>query len=723
MHSSPRRSRSARPAALLALLLLAACDGTPASLGTDVLASAAQTSHGEDAGVTPGDVEPGGLGADAAVAAGADAAAADAPTTGDAPAAEDAPAPEDAAPRWTDPWADQPSGVAASYTYDPADLFALPFPHDVRLKQGGGLDLSGFPNPNHAQVFQNYIDYASEFMHGFSANGAIYVRFDGLIDLKRLPATEQSAAPGSPVWIVDVGGDPSTRGSRVPFEWRWHGQDLSVYEPDNLLAVRPVFGFPLAEGHTYALVVQRDLRDADGALLAASPGVREALTGDAADPLAAALGPLRAWCDEGALNPYEVAVATVFTVDRFSDEMVAAREVAQGIPAPVAKDVHQTGAKNGYTLYEGTYEGPNFQHGEKPYETEGGGFVIDADGRPVIDHMEPIRFALSVPDGPAPQGGWPVVLFGHGTGGNYKDFLGGSGAPAKVLAARGLAVLGIDQPLHGTRWDGNKAQLDFLSFNFLNLDAGRSGFRQSAADFFTLTRLVREAVVVPGTATGDGQPVLFDPDRVYYFGHSHGGLAGAMIVAVEPNLRGAVLSGSGGGLALTIMLRKDPYDLLTLVRTMLGATPDELTTFHPAITLVQTLVDVTDPINYAPFYVSGRLRGGTPMDLLVTEGQDDAATPSITTEAMAAAAGLPVMAPPVHIGIALELAGVPLVGLPIGGLLQSQSGAPVTALLAQFSGYGHHVAFESPAAVGLWASMLESSAYDGAAVFAAPVGP
>ncbi|GMV39588.1 MAG: hypothetical protein AMXMBFR64_13040 [Myxococcales bacterium] len=684
-----------------ALVLLAACDG-PSGFGGLADDSAASAAH----------AAPDGGGLNSAADANATGGAAYDASPGGAPSV-DAALGDASSPgvRWSDPWAGDPGGVSAFYTYDPADLFALPFPHDARRLPGGGLDLRGFPNPKKVEVLQGYIDYASRDLGGFSANGAIYVRFEGPIELTRLPEPEQSTAAESLVWLVDVGNDPATRGRRVPIEWRWHGDELSVYEPDNLLAVRPVYGFPLAEGGTYALVVMRDLRDAAGALLGVPAPVREALTGEPDGALGAALEPLRAFCDEGGLNPYGVAVATVFTVDRFSDELVAARAVAQTIPAPVAKGVKQTGAKGGYALYEGTYVGPNFQHGEKPYETDGGGFLVDAEGRPLIHHMETIRFALSVPDGPAPEEGWPVVLFGHGTGGNFKNFLGGAHAPATVLAAEGIAVLGIDQPLHGTRWDGNKSQLDFLSFNFLNLDAGRSNFRQSAADFFTLVRLVRESVVVPGKAAQGGVPVQFDPERVYYFGHSHGGLAGALLGAVEPNLRGAVLSGAGGGLAMTIMLRKDPYDFLSLVGTMLGATPQELTTFHPVITLVQTLVDVTDPINYAPYHVGGELRGGTPLDLLVTQGQDDVATPSITTEAMAAAAGLPVLAPPVHMGLGLALAKVPLVDLPVPSLLHAANGASAAGLLAQFPGYGHHVAFQNPAAAALWASMLSSSAY------------
>ena len=720
---------------VLVSLVLAACDpAAPLGAGAgdtspalvapedaaaapDVEADVAAATAAPDVAAAPGAEDADTVPDDAAAPGAEDAATAD--TTGAGADSAVTPDTGPAAQEWADPYDGQPAGATASYSYDPADLFAMPFPHDARRRPEGGLDLAGFPNPNHVAVLDTYISYAGEHLDGFAANGSIYVRFEAPIDLERLPSPEDSVADDSPVWLVDLGDDPVTRGTRVPFEWRWHGTEPSIYEPPLLLAVRPVFGFPLAEGRTYGLIIRRDLRDGEGKLLAVPAPVHEALLAASSlgDPLVDALAPLRAWCDEGALNPYEVAVATVFTVAHITDDLVAVRVEARKLPPPEASSVHRTATKDGYVVYEGTYVGPNWQHGEKPYEVEGGGLAFDPEGRPQIDHMEAIRFAVSVPDGPVPPGGWPIVLFGHGTGGNYKDFLAsGPFSPGPTLAPRGIAVLGIDQPLHGTRWDGNKKQLDFLSFNFLNLDAGRTGFRQSAADFFTLVRLVQETLEIPGEETPDGEPVRFDPARVYYFGHSHGGLAGALLVAVEPELRGAVLSGAGGGLAMTIMLRKDPYDLLSLIGSLIGAIPSELTTFHPVITLVQTLVEVTDPINYAPYHVDGALRGGTPLDLLVTEGKDDVSTPSVTTEAMAAAAVLPLLAPPVNLGLGLELKGVSVVASPVQSLLQSGTGATSAGLLAQFEGYGHFVAFYCPAAASLWASMLESSAWTGEAI-------
>jgi hypothetical protein len=162
---------------------------------------------------------------------------------------------------------------------------------------------------------------------------------------------------------------------------------------------------------------------------------------------------------------------------------------------------------------------------------------------------------------------------------------------------------------------------------------------------------------------------------------------------------------------MTIMLRKDPFDILAVVRQLISAGPDELSTFHPVITLVQTVVDITDPINYAPYFTSGRLRGGSPTHLLVTEGDQDQATPPVTTEAMAAAAGLPVLSPSVHLDTGLVLSGAPVVDLPVSGNVASESGQPATALLAQFAGWDHFVVFDHEPAAQLYARLVESASY------------
>ena len=97
-----------------------------------------------------------------------------------------------------------------------------------------------------------------------------------------------------------------------------------------------------------------------------------------------------------------------------------------------------------------------------------------------------------------PPNGWPVVLYGHGTGGDFRSFIGAK--VALTLARAGIAVLSIDQIHHAyrdKRADGCHTMNDPAScvslvfFNFLVPAAGRDNVRQSALDFVSLLKVAQ----------------------------------------------------------------------------------------------------------------------------------------------------------------------------------------------------------------------------------------
>ncbi|MDB4946070.1 MAG: Lipase-like protein [Labilithrix sp.] len=60
---------------------------------------------------------------------------------------------------------------------------------------------------------------------------------------------------------------------------------------------------------------------------------------------------------------------------------------------------------------------------------------------------QPINFAMAVPSAPAPAGGYPVTIFGHGFTGNRNNFL----AIANALTGAGQVVIASDVLFHGDR--------------------------------------------------------------------------------------------------------------------------------------------------------------------------------------------------------------------------------------------------------------------------------
>lgn len=276
------------------------------------------------------------------------------------------------------------------------DFFALPWPTDLR-RTATGLDLTGFPNPERSQLLSDYV-IAMRTQPGFGQAAALYVPFDAAID----PAT---VTPDS-VQVVDL-----ATGEKAPLQTKWFGQ-ATLFVPANTLALLPLFGTPLHEGHQFALVVTSAVKGAHGESVSAAPEMADALRGSG--PSAGVTAPFRAFA--AAHAGYDgVALASVFTVQDPTQTLVKLRAAVRATPEPAPANV--TCGTDG--LCEGVFPVPNFQSGTPPYLSSGGALVLDADGTPIVQRTESVRFAYSLPAGAGP---FPVVLYEHGTGGDYESF-------------------------------------------------------------------------------------------------------------------------------------------------------------------------------------------------------------------------------------------------------------------------------------------------------------
>src|SRR5439155_21503580 len=115
----------------------------------------------------------------------------------------------------------------------------------------------------------------------------------------------------------------------------------------------------------------------------------------------------------------------------------------------------------------------------------GGEIVVGSDGIAVVQRIEPMRFALTIPAGATPATGWPICIYAHGTGGDWQSFV--DDGTALRLAQQGIAVISTDQVLHGPRNPGGDPEVSF--FNFGNPLAGRDNALQGAADAWSQMRL------------------------------------------------------------------------------------------------------------------------------------------------------------------------------------------------------------------------------------------
>jgi pimeloyl-ACP methyl ester carboxylesterase len=396
------------------------------------------------------------------------------------------------------------------------------------------------------------------------------------------------------------------------------------------------------------------------------------------------------------------------------------RTLREAVPLmDLSQELTYTYAGEHFRAWSGSVYVPNFQHGVYPYLIEGGQFEVDESGWATISGWSQVAFTFTLPpEGEMPEGGWPVVIYGHGTGGSYQSLIATDSEleVAAALGRAGLAGLSISLPFHGDRNRGEDETIS--SFNYLNPTSGRCTFRQAAAEQLWLAELLsQQETAFFAEATDGGPGALYarvDPARIGYLGHSHGGEIGAIAAPFfGDRVQAVVLSGTGGGLSLSIVHRKnEDFDIQGILEGVLAFDDTELLSeHHPVVGLVQTLTEVTDPINYAPYWHrwTPSWEGAVPMDVMEFEGLQDEYTPPIATEALAGAAGNPVLEPVAQTSLSQELNPEMRQPSPAIANVRSWSGARVTGGLVQYPQYGHFAMEEDLGAADMYAEFLRSA--------------
>ncbi len=597
-----------------------------------------------------------------------------------------------------------PTGPMPVFTLQPDDFWDAPWPSDLRRDGDGTISMRGFPSPGGIDLIDTYLSRAEE-LPGFGTSSPIYLPLEEPIDLGTLPDPARSMEKGAGLMLFDIDPDSPSWGERIPV----HTEQLlgpSEYYRDPTLAVAPVPGFPLRPDTTYALVLTTEVATPN-------PDFVATLDPDHPDHPAELVHAL--WSQ--GLDEDDLAIATVLTTYDPLAEMARIAHFLQhdtGVPDLSWRPLDRLGTYDHYVAWSTTYKSPVFTHGVRPYNDVGGSFVFDENGVPEVAFWDDMRLSVCAPRdlASAPPGGFPVVINQHGTGGDYRSDCNSNGAfePSNRLGEQGVVMVGIDQPLHGTR-DGGGAVSDLTHFNFINPDSGLTNFRQGAADAIYLAHALASRPW--DLRTEDGQVIPLDPERVSFLGHSQGGLTGGIAAPfLGADTEAVVLSGAGGVLSITLVERKDILDFALLIEALLGFEQEEkLTVFHPANGLIQTLSEVTDTVNYAPFWFSekGNWKGHTPANVLLTNGTLDANTPYQTAIALAAAGRLPIVEGAVTDVEALDLRRVQDFPLPMADDARAFDGQPVTAGFSQYWQGSHFVIYEIEHAAQLYTTFLSTA--------------
>lgn len=599
------------------------------------------------------------------------------------------------------------------------DFFRLPFPNDARVS-GGKIDLTGFPTPGTALLgwdpVQRYVDAVVADETGWGTNGSVIFRFSGPLDY----ATLNVAGNPALFWVDLTQGTPEYgRGDGLS----WYASEGGTkYICHNWVGVRRRQGFPMLPGHTYGVWIQEPAKAKGGGSVQRSENFNAVMASAApSDAKLAAVhasyAPLRAYLASESIDPNLLLTATVITVGPKRDLMHDLAAAVAAAPVPTAKNWVKCGAGavspcpdaagdracgNGdpaYDEYHALVTLPIFQQGAAPYAAAPDGKI--QTNAPVRN--EDVCLSLTLPKSAAPAGGWPLVVFAHGTGGSFRSHV--SADVAGVLASNALhpaAVLGIDQVEHGPRRGGSTKSPNELFFNFANPDAARGNPLQGAADQLALARFAA-ALDVSAAETG-GDAIKIDPAGIVFFGHSQGSTHGSLALPYTDLYQAAVLSGNGASLTDALLTKTAPVNIAAAVPLVVGdfdsafklASGDH----HPVLSVLQQWIDPADPLNFAR---AARNPEGTLVgkSIFQTYGLGDTFSPPKTMADYAIAADLAHATADSSAATPDTLSPLQSTALPIVGNA-TVGGRVVTLAVRQYgppSGKdGHFVAFDVPSA-------------------------
>lgn len=531
-------------------------------------------------------------------------------------------------------------GTRVLYDLAGQDFFDSPYPSDARLKDGAP-DLSKFPNPLQLQIVSDFVKIAQQ-RKGFPVLPVGFFHFDGPIAPRDLSAVIP-ADRSQPILLVDVDPASPERGSLTPLVATVPPAD--TYVPDNLLAVAPRPGFVLAPKRTYAFVIQKSLNDASGRPLLVSKNFEVSSNKSLADTLAM-IG----------VDPKNVAVATTFTT---GDVVEDTFDLTTGILKKTKITIENLALvpnndqqNTRFCRIAGEVSYPQFQRGMPPFDKEGL-FELGADGLPIEQRKEKSPVVITLPKTAMPAGGFPLIVYFHGSGGRASQLADGAGSgadpmplaqwPAHVNAEHGFAMAATAMPVSPDRLPGAE---DTAYLNLSNPTAMRDTFRQGIIEQRLFIEALRTLVIPPSAVAGCAGISLPQGESAYRFdeaklaaqGQSMGGMYTNLIGAVEPRIREVVPTGAGGFWTYFILETTLIPNAQGLLSVALGSRA-KLSFVHPVLHVIETGWEPADPIVSVPRLARRPLENHPARPIYEPVGKGDSYFPTTVYDAMAIAYG------------------------------------------------------------------------------------
>ncbi len=605
---------------------------------------------------------------------------------------------------------------ATTLTFDPAsrEFWALPLPSDLRRREDGTLGLTRYPGPRPALVEMWLKTADKRLADGWGVSSGIFFTTSGALDAASLPQQPGDARTAeASVYLVDVDAASPEYGRRFPL-WVEFTADAIPFAPKNVLAAIPGYGFVRRPLTTYAVVVTDSVKDKAGAPLGRSEAFHKAFekASDADPKAAASFEPLRVWLAKEKRDAARVVGATVFKTMDPSSILLKLADWIEKQPEPSLSGSWKVEQNyESFQLLTGRYTVPSVQEGGHPGE----GLILYDGGVPVQTGSQSVRLSLSIPKAPMPPGGFPLMIYFHGSGGEFREPIDrgpravlpkkdapqpapGTG-PAEWLARRGVAAMGFDFPLHGDRSSPPDTTGLKLYNLFGDIDTTVDNMQVGVMEVIYLTRLIPTLQIPESLAAtlnaGGKTNITFDLNRLTGMGHSMGSTFGMPIASVASRFQGFVFSGAGGSLVEIANSATEPVNIKPNLELLLGypETPF-LKRSHPLLHLFQNLWDFCDPTAKARYVAREPRPGMKPRPFFMTAGVRDGYFHPYSESATAVALGATLVGAEVEpeVPAALALDGRTSQPYPLKNNLNG-----VTAGVAMYAvpyDLGHYVAFD-----------------------------
>jgi hypothetical protein len=569
---------------------------------------------------------------------------------------DDAPSePPDAAP---DPAPDAAPDFDVADACNPLGTTAclLPWPSAAYLRQadtatGVALDLPSEAMPVGSLGLPADPAPFNRF-DGFAPSGPLIVAFPAGVSPAGLPSPdkpEDALAADAPIVLLDMDS-----GARVPYFAEVDAN--AIFPEDRVLIVRPLAR--LRPGTRHAVAIRKSLRAADEGELPVPPGFQAILDGRAVEHprmerLAARADDVFAALQAAGVPRDDLVLAWDFVTA--SDELLTADLLHMRAKALAV--IGENGASLTFQAEEqaidsplvlrylvGTYQSPDFLTSGEDAESV---LRRDAEGLPEDLGLRDARFAalvpacVAAPDTPLPR---PVLVFGHGLFGNGADSLRNPGLHALAEASCVVLVAG-----------------DFIGLTSRQVEVGAQvaadidkapriteKLAQSVIDFLALAQVTRGPLAgdprfqVPDQP--DDRPII-DPDQVYYFGASLGGIMGLVVMAYDASLPRGVLGVPGGAWSL-LLERSLAWGPLQAVALSAYTRPFD---YQMLVALLGMHFEPYDSITTAARITADPLPDTPVKQVLLYQAMGDSLVNNLATEMVARSMALPVLAPSVRV--------------------------------------------------------------------------